>query len=169
MRPKIVIWVELNEEQDELARELGKDCVSIQGSTPDDERERLHDLWVNTDIPVMVTKPKIFGHGLNWQLCSRVIFVGVSHSFEQWYQAVRRCWRFGQTRPVDVHVISSELEGRVVENLKDKQRKADELSEETRHYVSKYVREAVTSLGRQTIAYEANEPVKWPEWLRSEL
>ncbi len=162
-----IVWCDLNAESEFLTRQIGG-AVEVTGSMTDDEKETAIGKFMAGERRVLVSKPSICGYGLNMQHVSTVVFCGVTHSFEQFYQAVRRTWRFGQTRRVDVHVISSELEGRVVENLKEKQRKADELSDETRGYVSKYVREAVTSLGRQTISYEANEPVKWPEWLRSE-
>lgn len=168
MRDKWIVWVGLNAEQEALAAVLADECVSIDGSTPDEAREVLEERWRTTDIPVMITKPSLFGHGLNWQFCHNVLFLGVSHSFEQFYQACRRSWRYGQHHPVDVHIVSSELEGRVVANLKDKQRKAEELSEETRHHVAAFVRTAVGALARDTIDYAPRLAVKWPAWLRSE-
>ena len=162
-----IVWCELNDESQYLTRQIGG-AVEVTGSMTDDEKETAIAKFIAGERRVLVSKPSICGWGLNLQQVSTVVFCGVTHSFEQFYQAVRRCWRFGQRRPVDVHIVSSELEGRVVENLKDKQRKADELADETRHYVAGHVREAVTSLGRQTIEYVATETVKWPEWLRSE-
>lgn len=162
-----ILWCDLNAESEFLTRNIGG-AVEVTGSMSDDEKEAAIGKFLAGERRVLVSKPSICGYGLNLQQVSTVVFCGVTHSFEAFYQAVRRCWRFGQRRAVDVHIISSELEGRVVENLKDKQRKADELSEETRGYVGKYVRENVTSLARQTIAYNATETVKWPEWLRTE-
>lgn len=162
-----IAWCDLNAESEYLTRNIGG-AEEVTGSMTDDEKEAALMRFLTGTSRVLVSKASICGHGLNMQHVSTVVFCGVSHSFEQWYQAVRRCWRFGQMRPVDVHIISSELEGRVVESLKEKQRKAEELSLETRGYVGKYVRDAVTSLGRQTIAYEAHQRIKWPSWLRTE-
>lgn len=75
----------------------------------------------NGEHRVMVTKPKVAGFGLNWQHCHNMIFVGLSDSWEQYaYQAIRRCWRFGQTQQVNVFVITADIEGMVVENIKRK-------------------------------------------------
>ena len=81
------------------------------------------------DIRCLVTKPTIAGHGLNWQHCADMAFVGLSDSYEQFYQAVRRCWRFGQKQTVNVHVICAETEGAVVANIKRKEREALEMAE----------------------------------------
>lgn len=164
---RAIVWCDLNDESKFLTRNIGG-AEEVTGSMPDDDKEAAIERFVSGKSRVLVSKPSICGWGLNFQFVRVGVFCGVTHSFEQFYQAVRRQWRFGQIHPVDIHIISSELEGRVVENLKAKQKKADELSEETRGYVSKYVRENVTSLSRETIAYNATETVKWPEWLRTE-
>ena len=92
--------------------------MQIAGADDADVKEqRLHD-FAHGKIQVLVSKPSICGFGLNWQHCARMAFVGVTDSFEAYYQAVRRCWRFGQQRPVDVHVFASQQEGAVVANLR---------------------------------------------------
>lgn len=115
-----LVWCHLNKEADAIERLLpnglqvqGKDAVETKVS-------RL--LGFKTGSPLMlITKPSIGGHGLNLQHCARMVFVGLTDSFEQVYQAIRRCWRFGQTQPVEVYFIASELEGAVVANLKRKE------------------------------------------------
>src|SRR5690606_37972928 len=72
-------------------------------------------------IKALVTKPKIAGFGMNWQSCRNMVFVGLSDSFEQVFQAIRRCWRFGQEREVNVYIVISEQEGAVLENIKRKE------------------------------------------------
>jgi hypothetical protein len=105
---------------------------------------------------------------LNWQHCARVAFVGITDSFEAYFQAVRRCWRFGQKRPVEVHIFASELEGSVVKNLARKEADsammADELSAETRGALQSEVFGQV----RQTRAYAPELGMEIPTWLRSE-
>jgi len=118
---KWLIWCNLNAEQDALAKAFGDKCVSVQGSTPHDKRLEMEKAWREGDVPVLVSKPEIFGFGLNWQHCNKMAFVGLSDSFEQYFQAVRRCWRFGQDKPVDVYVITAEAEGAVVKNIERKE------------------------------------------------
>lgn len=164
---QVIVWCDLNAESEALACRIAG-AEEVTGSQDDDVKEAIIERFVSGKTRVLVSKPSICGFGLNLQFVSTVIFCGVTHSFEQFYQAVRRCWRFGQERPVDVHIVSSELEGRVVDNLKAKQRKADELSSETRHHVSRYVKESVTATERSVLPYNATQRITWPEWLRSE-
>jgi len=117
---------------------------------------------------VLVSKCSIFGYGMNLQVCARMIFVGVSHSFEQFYQAVRRCWRFGQKRDVHAHLIVAELEGAILENLRRKERDAAQLSEEMRRYASAMVRENVRRSERETTEYNPQIEMTIPSWLRTE-
>jgi hypothetical protein len=75
----------------------------------------------------MVSKPSIAGYGMNWQHCARVVFVGLSDSWEAYFQAIRRCWRFGQARAVDCHVVISSAEGAVLANIERKEREASKM------------------------------------------
>lgn len=117
-----LIWCNLNKEQDALEKAFGDQCVSVRGSTPHEERMKYTTTWQSGNVHIMVSKPSVFGFGMNWQHCHNVIFVGLSDSFEEYYQAVRRCWRFGQKEQVEVYVITSEKEGAVVKNIKRKER-----------------------------------------------
>lgn len=114
-----------------------------------------------------MTKPSIAGWGLNWQHCARMAFVGVTDSWESYYQAVRRCWRFGQSHPVQVHIFASEREGSIVANLKrkeqDAQAMAAALSAETREAVQL----AVLGTQRQENTYNPARAIVVPDWLRS--
>ncbi len=124
-----LVWCELNDESEALgAAIVGAEEVS--GSDKDEEKERKLVGFVDGAPRVMVTKAKIGGFGLNWQHCSRMVFVGITHSFESYYQCVRRCYRFGQTSPVRVDIVTSELEGKVLENLQRKEREAAAMAEE---------------------------------------
>jgi superfamily II DNA or RNA helicase len=123
-----VLWCQLNDEGD-LLEKLIPDSVQVSGSMSDEQKEdRLHGFGTGK-YRVLITKPKIGAWGLNWQHCNNVItFPG--HSFEQYYQSVRRCWRFGQKKPVDVHIVTTEGEAGVLKNLKTKQAKADRMFSE---------------------------------------
>lgn len=115
-----VVWCDLNVESQALAKAI-PGAVEVTGSDSDDHKARAAAGFADGSIKILVSKPSIFGFGLNWQHCARMVFVGVSHSFEMYYQALRRCWRFGQTREVNAYVVTAETEGRVVRNLERKE------------------------------------------------
>ena len=118
-----VVWCHLNAEGDRLAK-LIPDAEQVSGSMSDDLKEERLLAFQSGELKTLVTKPKIGCFGLNWQHCHNVITFP-SHSWEQYYQAVRRCWRFGQTKPVDVTLITTEGEQRVLLNLQRKAEQAD--------------------------------------------
>lgn len=114
-----LVWVDTDYDADAIRGAI-PDVVEVRGSDdPTVKSERLLG-FADGKIRVLVTKPKIAGYGMNWQGCARVAFVGPSYSYEQFYQAVRRCWRFGQSRAVDVHVIQAATEGAVWETISRK-------------------------------------------------
>ncbi len=119
-----IIWCHLNSEQDLLAKAFGESAFSIFGSMPSEEKERQLLCWLDGERPILISKPSMLGFGINAQICSSMAFVGIDDSWESLYQSIRRCWRFGQTRPVDVHLILSSAEIRVLENLQRKERDA---------------------------------------------
>lgn len=121
----VVIWCHLNDEGD-LLESLIDDAEQVKGSMSDDDKEARLAAFSRGDLRVLVTKPKIGCWGLNWQHCNRTVTFP-SHSFEQYYQAVRRCWRFGQQRPVTVDVIATAGEAGVLANLREKQERADRM------------------------------------------
>lgn len=118
-----VLWCHLNEEGDRLAS-ITKDAEQVCGSMSDDEKEEKLLAFQSGQLKRLITKPKIGCFGLNWQHCHNVITFP-SHSFEQYYQAVRRCWRFGQLKPVSVSIISTEGERGVLNNLRRKSDQAE--------------------------------------------
>lgn len=113
-----VLWCHLNSESTML-RKLVDGAVEVTGNDSDDEKEEKFEAFESGQIRALVTKPTIAGFGLNWQHCNHQTFFP-SHSFEQWYQAIRRSWRFGQKRPVTIDVITSEGERGVLQNLQRK-------------------------------------------------
>ena len=114
-----LVWCNLNDEGDMLQK-LIPDSVQVSGSdTPDQKEDRMMG-FSDGKYRVLITKPKIAGFGMNWQHCADMVFVGLSDSWEQYYQAIRRCWRFGQGKDVTAHIVSADIEGMVVENIKRK-------------------------------------------------
>lgn len=140
-----VVWCHLNDEGKRLSQ-LIKGSVEVAGDDDDDRKEEVFEQFAAGKIRVLITKPTIAGFGLNWQHCAHETFFP-SHSFEQWYQAVRRCWRFGQKRPVIIDVVASEGESGVVSNL---QRKADAADKMFRMLVSLINEELVITRKKET-------------------
>ena len=161
-----VVWCDLNAEGDALTAAIDG-AIQIAGADSIDVKEsRLADFSYGR-ARVLVSKPSICGYGLNWQHSARMAFVGVTDSYESFYQAVRRQWRFGQKRDVHVHIFSSKAEGAVVANLRRKERDAglmaDNLSAETRDAVMA----EVIGMQRETNPYNASKRVALPEFLRT--
>ncbi len=148
-----VVWCELNAEGDALAAAI-QGAVQISGSDDADLKERRLSDFAHGRIRVLVTKPSIAGFGLNWQHCARMAFVGVTDSFEAYYQAVRRCWRFGQKRPVQVHVFASQSEGAVVSNLRRKEADAAAMAAAMAAETQEAVRQNVLGRPRETNPYQ---------------
>lgn len=152
-------------------QELSADCCAHRAildsesseTTRSDLSEPRHTCGIQRDV--LISKPTIFGQGLNFQRCARMVFVGLSHSFEQYYQAVRRCWRFGQTREVRVYIVAHELEGSVVENVRRKHADAERMGAELSRLAGEFVRAAVIGAVRTHDGYAAHEEIVIPGWL----
>lgn len=129
-----LVWCNTNYEADELVKRL-PGAVEVRGG----EHEAIHEDKLNGfssgKVRVLVSKPSICGFGMNWQHCRNVAFVGLSYSHEQFYQAVRRCWRFGQTQQVNVHIVTAETEGAVLKAIKDKEREYQQMRQATTEVV----------------------------------
>ncbi len=163
-----VVWCDLNDESMALAESI-PDAVEVTGSDDIDNKEAALVDFAAGKSRVLVTKPSIAGFGLNWQHCSKMAFVGVTDSWESYFQAVRRCWRFGQRRPVEVHVFISEMEGAVVRNLERKAADAEKLGEQLSRETAAVVRAEVG--GQRAFKNNTDHTVKTvlPEWLKSEV
>ena len=123
-----IVWCGLNDEQDAIARALGDDCVSVQGKDREAEKERRLLAFLDGSVRVLVSKPSVAGFGLNLQHCHQMAFVGLGDSYETYYQAIRRCYRFGQQHPVTVHVVVSPAETEIVANVRRKEVEAAAVS-----------------------------------------
>jgi superfamily II DNA or RNA helicase len=139
---QVIIWCGLNDEAAAVTAAING-AVNVEGSwSPDDKAEAL-ERFQDGQIRVLVTKPQIAGFGMNFQNCARMIFLGLGDSYESYYQSIRRCWRFGQQRPVDVHVVVSQIETTIVENVRRKEREASRWHQELVDAMNK--RKAVTA------------------------
>ena len=162
-----IVWCDLNAESEALTEGIDG-AVEVKGSDKPNEKESRLLGFAKGQHRVMVTKPKIAGFGLNWQHCRNVVFVGVTDSWEAYYQAVRRCWRFGQAEAVKVHVITSDLEGEVLQNLRRKDQQARELAEQLAAESSSAIRAAIIGQARTRNAYQPSEEIQFPVWLESD-
>ena len=153
-RPAL-LWCHMNEEG-RLLREMIPDAVEVSGADSDERKEEKFTAFGDGEARVLITKPKIGAWGMNWQHCSHIVYFP-SHSFEQYYQAVRRCWRFGQEHPVNVDIVMTEGERKVMDNLS---RKAEGASTMFEHLV----REMNHAVGIDKInTHTQNQRV--PSWL----
>lgn len=126
-RPAIA-WCGLNDEADQLARDV-KDSENLYGTLPPERKVEIIEAFVAGEIRVLVTKPAIAGWGMNFQHAAQQVFVGLGDSYESYYQAIRRSWRFGQTQPVDVHIVVSDVEQQIVDNVRRKEVEAGSMTE----------------------------------------
>lgn len=159
-----IVWCDLNAEGDALEAAI-PGSVQIAGADSDEFKERELLNFAHGKTRVLISKSSIAGFGMNFQVCSNVAFVGVTDSFEAYYQAVRRCWRFGQKRPVNVHVFASNQEGAVIANLKRKEEEvkamADAMSAETRDAVC----ESIIGRSKDTNPYNPLASMSMPSFL----
>jgi hypothetical protein len=139
-----LVWCGLNDESDALAKSLPR-SVNVQGKDDYDVKLRAVTEFLNGTHRTMITKLKILGHGMNFQHCARMVFCGISDSYEQYYQGLRRCWRFGQTRPVEATIVVSDAERVVVDNVRRKEARADALATELLAAMREFEREELAS------------------------
>lgn len=160
---RFVWWCNLNSEAEMVAKLTG--AVNLHGGLKDNEKERILIDFSDGKIEKLVTKPSLAGFGMNWQHCADTGFVGLNDSFEQFYQAVRRFWRFGQTKPVNCHIIASELEGATVANIKRKEADADRMAAAMVMHMADLSSKAVRGTVRDVPNYNPQQPVKLPSFL----
>jgi hypothetical protein len=117
------VWCALNDEAAAVAAVIDG-AVNVEGWWAPDAKAQALEAFQDGEIRVLVTKPKIAGFGMNFQNCHRMVFLGLGDSYEAYYQAIRRCWRFGQAEPVDVRIVVSAIEQQIVNNVVRKEREA---------------------------------------------
>jgi len=153
---KWIVWCNLNSESAALSKSIPT-SLEVRGSDPDEFKEEAV-LRFTSDEPVdLVSKPVMFGYGLNLQVAAHLAFVGLSDSYEQFYQALRRSWRFGQTREVHCHVITADTEGPVVRNIQRKEKQATAMMEGMIEHMRAQMNENVHGGGRYPARYEQKE------------
>lgn len=161
---QVLVWCDLNDESSALTEAID-DAIEVRGSQGAEYKEAAMNGFTTGKNRVLVSKPSIAGWGMNWQQCSKMIFVGLSDSFEAYYQAVRRCWRFGQKKPVDVYIVISDAEGCVKENIERKQQDAERMTSELVRFTKNILAADLHHTVRMSEGYYALERMEIPEWL----
>ena len=161
---QVLVWCDLNSESEALAGAIDG-AVEVRGSQTPDYKENAMNGFTDGVNRVLVSKPSIAGWGMNWQQCNTMIFVGLSDSFEAYYQAVRRCWRFGQKRPVRVYIIISEAEGCVKQNIERKQADAQRMTKELVKFTKDILSAEIRHTSRITENYITIERMEMPAWI----
>lgn len=159
-----LIWCDLNDEADYL-----NECITfskeVRGSDNPIRKENTLSAFSMGFCRKLITKPSIAGFGLNWQSCHNMIFVGLSDSYEMMYQAIRRCWRFGQRSKVNVYIVTSEAEGAVRENIQRKEQQCKAMITEMVSHTKEILAEDIRATFRMTEPYIPTVTMITPEWL----
>lgn len=156
----VVIWCNLNDESAALKKAISG-AVEVKGSDTNDHKIRAMEGFSDGSIRALVTKPSICGFGMNWQHCNKMVFVGINDSYEQFYQALRRCYRFGQEREVNAHVICAETESAVMQNIERKERESETLYAQIVEHMGQYTKE-----NAKRIAH-IDRSITIPSWVKA--
>lgn len=160
-----LVWCDLNIES-EMAKANIKSSYEIKGSDKEDYKEKTMLAFANGEIKCLITKPSIAGHGMNWQACHNVNYIGLSDSFEDYYQSVRRCYRYGQKQKVKVNIYLSNLEKSIYRNIQDKEKKHEILMKVLIEHTLNNIKENLKKTTIQKISYNADKNIILPKWVR---
>lgn len=163
IKGQCLIWCHLNDESEKLKAAI-TDAVEVRGSDGSDHKAEALLGFARGEVSRIVTKPKIAGFGMNWQSCNHMVFVGLSDSWEQFYQAVRRCWRYGQTKPVHVYIVSADVEGGVLTNIKRKESQHKQLTREMIQVMRGRTLQELGKAVQEKTEYENNSEMEIPKW-----
>ena len=155
-----VVWCNLNMESAALKKRLAG-SVEVKGSDTREHKEQSLNGFSDGNIRILITKPSIAGFGMNWQHCARMAFVGLNDSWEQLYQATRRCWRYGQQREVHAHIITAQIEGAVIRNIKRKNDQATQMIDELVSHMRGF---QMTETTKEEMTYETSEAGDGDSW-----
>lgn len=158
-----LVWCDLNDEGRTLEK-LIAGSKNVEGSDKPQYKTDTVIEFANGQLKCLVSKPSITGYGINWQNCHKMIFTGLSDSFESFYQAVRRCWRFGQEHPVDVYIIISAKEGCVKENIERKQKDFEAMQAAMIELTKEITKKELKKTCRISAPYNPTVEMKLPDW-----
>lgn len=158
-----LVWCDLNEEGNTLEKLMDK-SKNVQGSDTNQYKSDTMLEFSEGNLKCLISKPKLAGFGMNWQNCHNMIFTGLSDSYEQFYQALRRCWRFGQENHVNVYIIISTKEGCVKENIERKQTDFLKMQSEMTELTKEITKKELKSTCRISTPYEPHIKMELPKW-----
>lgn len=158
-----LVWCDYNDESSILKQKIDH-CVEVKGSDEPEYKAQASIDFADGKIHALVSKPSIFGFGSNFQSCHKMIFCGLSDSYERFYQAIRRCWRFGQKNPVDVYIILSEKEMNVLDNITRKQKQMDEMQKQMTALMREVTLSEIKQTTRITTEYKPTKEMEVPSW-----
>ena len=159
-----IVWCDYNAESSALSNAIW-DSTEVVGSDKPEYKAESALAFADGDIRTIISKPSIYGFGMNFQNCHKMVFCGISDSYEQFYQAVRRCWRYGQKSPVDVHIIISEAELNVLDNIKRKQADMDLMQNKMVALMRDVTMSEIKHTTRITTDYIPQKTMEVPEWI----
>ena len=159
-----IAWCGLNDEADRLTQ-LIPGSVNVEGSQTPEQKAAGIEQFLDGRARVLVTKSQVAGFGLNLQHCARMVFVGMGDSWEQYYQCVRRCWRFGQQREVKSHVVLTDPERVIWDNVQRKEHEAEAMARDLVRHVARFERAEIEEQTEQD-RYRAQQGMLLPEWIR---
>lgn len=162
-----LIWCDYNNESEHL-KSIIPQAVEVKGSDKPEHKENSAIEFAAGNIDFLISKPSIFGYGLNFQKCHNMVFVGLSDSYEQFYQAIRRCWRFGQSKEVNVYVIISEKEMATLRNIQRKEADHKELKSKMIALISDILKCELKNTTRNVKEYTPEIMIIIPDWVRKE-
>lgn len=158
-----LMWVDYNDESEMLKKKCNN-SVEVKGSDDPEYKANASIEFADGTIHCLISKPSIFGFGSNFQSCHNMVFCGLSDSYERFYQAVRRCWRFGQNHDVNVYIILSEREVSILDNIKRKQKQMDEMQTEMTALMREVTLSEIKHTKRITDDYNACIRMEVPAW-----
>ena len=160
----VIVWCHMNEESERLTKAI-PDAVEVTGSMSIEQKTKNIMAFTHGTARVLVSKASVCGFGMNWQHCNTMIFAGMDDSFEKYYQAVRRCHRFGQKRRVTVHIITADTEGAVKANIERKQTQSNEMAEKMVLRMREITRSQIVGAVSNTETYNPTVPMQIPAWI----
>ena len=160
-----LVWVDFNDESEAL-KKIIPDATEVKGSDEPEYKAQASIDFANGDIRVLISKPSIFGFGSNFQKCHNEIFCGISDSYERFYQAVRRCWRFGQTQEVNVYIILSEREINMLSNIQRKQEQMESMQCKMTALMKEVTLAEIKHTTRITTDYKPIKELELPSFIK---
>jgi DNA modification methylase len=161
-----IIWCFRNDES-AMLKKLMPDAIEVSGADDLEDKKDKIMAFTNQKARVLISKPKICGFGMNWQFCNNIIFVGLTDSYEQIYQSIRRCWRFGQKNTVNAYFIVHSKEGKILSNIERKQVQLEDMSKKLASHMQELTKKEITQIKKERMEYveDIAEGIDWKLYL----